>query len=307
MESLKIAIVGSGAVGCHYGGLLHRAGHEVHFLLRGDLDAVRAKGIHLRGPEGDVHLYPVRAAGNPNEIGPCDLVIISLKATSNADLPKLVPPLLRENTRLLTLQNGLGNEEFLAGHFGEDRVMGGICFVTLNRVEPGVVRNFNPGYIKVGEPFGNPGDRAEETAALFTDAGVRCRVASSLMEARWRKLCWNIPFNGLAIAGGGIDTAAILADDGLSGLARELMEETRAVAASLGHAIEDEFLDKQISQTLPMGPYKPSSLIDYLEGREIEIEAIWGEAWRTARRQEVETPRLGMLYRLIQSLARSRG
>ena len=130
----------------------------------------------------------IRAYKTTEAIGPCDLVLIALKATNNDVLPDLIPPLLHETTALL-LQNGLGNEEFLARHFGAERVAGGLCFICVNRVAPSMI------------------------ASEFKRCGVVCAVVENLRRERWRKLVWNIPFNGLSIAAGGSTTRDILQDD----------------------------------------------------------------------------------------------
>jgi 2-dehydropantoate 2-reductase len=162
----KIAVVGSGAVGCYYGGMLAHAGCDVHFLMRSDLGAVRERGLTIRTQGTEVHLAAPKAAATPAEIGPCDLVIIALKATANDALETLIPPLLHERTALLTLQNGLGNEEFLAKRWGAQRVMGGLCFVCLNRAAPGVIEHIDHGTISNGEFTGGPQPR---TAGIVAD------------------------------------------------------------------------------------------------------------------------------------------
>lgn len=301
-KRLKIAVVGSGAVGSYYGALLARSGQEVHFLMRADLEMVRQDGLKIEQGKASFVLHPVQAQGSTADIGRCDLVIVALKTTANDCLLDLIPPLLGDDTAILTLQNGLGNEEFLSRHFGSERIMGGLCFICLNRLAPGVIRSFYPGYIVVGELEGPPRERTRALEAVWGAAGVKCVLADSLAAARWRKLCWNVPFNGLAIAAGGIDTEAILARAGLPELARLLMKEVQAVARAAGHEIEDAFLDKQLEVTYPMGPYKPSSLIDYQLGREVEVEAIWGEPLHRAEALGVATPRLQMLYWLLRSL-----
>lgn len=307
MTSLKIAIIGSGAIGSYYGALLAQAGQDVHFLMRSDLEAVRQRGLRVEQGEKSLLLDPIQAYGTTAEIGPCDLVIIALKTTANAALPDLLPPLLKEDTMILTLQNGLGNEAFLSEHFGAGRVLGGLCFICVNRLEPGVIKSFFPGYMVIGELDGPPRERTRRLAAIWENADVKCHLADSLAEARWRKLCWNIPFNGLAIAAGGIDTQAILAQPELRELTLALMKEVQAIAAAAGHEIEDAFLQRQIDVTYPMGPYKPSSLIDYELGREVEVEAIWGEPLRQAEGLRVSAPRLRMLYQLLVSLCRKTG
>lgn len=302
----RIAVVGAGAVGAYYGAMLAFAGEDVHFLFRSDFEVVSREGLTIRTPDGDRALAPVQAYSTTDEIGPCDLVIVALKATSNSALPELLKPLLKRETILLTLQNGLGNEEFLAGHYGEERVMGALCFICLNRTSPGIVENFFPGYLVVGDFRGTDTARADEVAKMFSRAGLDGRFSDSLTEARWRKLVWNIPFNGLAIAGGGIDTQKILADEGLRRLARALMHETINLAKREHVEIEEEFVQRQFDLTEPMGPYKPSSLIDYLAGREVEVEAIWGEPLRRGKASGLKTPRLEMLYWLLKALTPGR-
>lgn len=293
---MKIAIVGAGAVGGYYGARLARAGEEVHFLLRSDYAAVRERGWRITDEEGAWTLAPARAHDHPQAIGACDCVIVAAKATANPALPPLVRPLLGATTILLTLQNGLGNVEFHAAYAGAPRVLGGLAFVCLNRVAPGVIEKYIPGSVRLGEMTGPAQARTRDLAARFTRAGVDCAAVDSLDLALWRKLVWNIPFNGLTIAAGGVTTDVVLARPELRARAKLLMGEVRAGAAALGHEIPAAFLDRQIEATYPMGAYKPSSLVDFLAGRAVEVEAIWGEPARRARAAGVAVPALEALY-----------
>ncbi len=304
----KIAVVGSGAVGCFYGGKLAALGQEVHFLMRSDLEHVLRRGLKLESAkERTVHLQGVRAHATTQEIGPCDLVLIALKATDRDALETLLPPLIGEGTALLTLQNGLGADEFLAERFGAERVMGGLCFVCLNRTAPGVVKHIAQGRIGLGEFSGLPLPRTHDVALLFKHAGVPCEVVGSLARERWRKLVWNVPFNGLSIAAGGVDTEAILADESLTYLARALMREVIGIARALGHELPSSLVDDQIRLTRGMGAYRPSSLIDFQEGRPVEVEAIWGEVVRRGFNAGAEVGRSEALYRLIRAACTRRG
>ena len=223
-ERIRFGIVGSGALGGYYGAKLAHAGCDVHFLMRSDLEAVRRDGLTIRSKDGDFHLPYVEAHGSPEEMGPCDVVLIALKTTSNAALPGLIPPLLYAETALVTLQNGLGNEELLAAHFGARRVMGGLCFVCLNRTAPGVVEHFGHGTLSIGEFKGPPQDRTMRMVTDFQRAGVDAKAVQSLITERWRKLVWNIPFNGLGIAAAA-NVAQVLNDEQLCAAARALMAE----------------------------------------------------------------------------------
>lgn len=306
LPNYRIAVVGAGAVGCYYGGKLAHYGRDVHFLMRGDLDVVRKRGLRIRSKGEDIHVAKVNAHASTEEVGPCDLVIVALKTTSNADLPSLLPPLLHGQTMILTLQNGLGCEEFLAEHFGADRVLGGLCFICLNRVEPGVIERYDNGRLAVGEFGRYPRPRTHDIAWEFKRCGVVCSVVADLALERWRKLVWNIPFGGLSVAAGGIHTAAILADDGLRQLTVELMDETIAIANRCGHPLPTAAALELMKRTESMGAYKSSTLIDYLAGRPLELEAIWGEPLRRGKAAGVTAPRLEMLYRLLVSLDRVR-
>jgi 2-dehydropantoate 2-reductase len=288
-------------VGCYYGGRLAQHGLDVHFLMRRDLAQVRAQGLKVLSIDGSFSLPHPNIHSSTVEMGRCDLVIIALKTTANAVLCELLPPLLDEHTLVLTLQNGLGNEEFLARHFGEARVLGGMCFVCINRTSPGIIEHIAQGAISIGEIGAPAGPRTHELGQLLQHAGIRCRVVDNLAAERWIKLAWNIPFNGLPIVTGGLDTSRIMADPDLSLAAEELSLEIVRAARHLGHEVPDSLVGQHLDATRTMGPYRPSSLIDFTEGRDVEVESIWGEPLRRARAAGYEMPRLALLRHLIAS------
>lgn len=305
----KIGLVGPGAVGGYYGAMLALSGEEVNFLFRSTYDVVKEKGLWLvhhaeggrREPVEGVHVH-----SSSDSIGVCDWVIVATKATANHALNDLISPLVGDHTRLLTLQNGMGNVENLSHSFGQDRtILAGLCFTCINRTAPNIIESLLPGYVQFGE-FGQPlSDEGRIMVQSFCSAGVRVRESESLDEALWRKLCWNVPFNGIAIAGGGITTDVILADPVLRIRARNLMLEIQAGARACGIFIEDSFLDRQFELTEPMGSYKPSSLIDFLAGKPVEIDAIWLEALRRGEAKGVEMPELRKLgEELVETLGR---
>jgi 2-dehydropantoate 2-reductase len=298
----KIGIVGCGAIGLYYGGRMTNAGHDVHFLLRSDFEHVKKHGIVARSSDGDFVLPKVNGYRSSAEMGVCDVVIVALKSTSNDQLEPLLSPLVGEGTLVLTLQNGLGNEEALAAIFGAERVAGGLCFVCINRVAPGEVEHYGEGIIALGE-FRRPvSERLRLMASIMKSSSIPCRVTDNLSYERWRKLVWNVPFNGLSIVAGGVDVGRIVADAGLEKLTRQLMEEVIGAAGALGHSLPEGLVENQMTLTLTMKDYKPSSLIDYLAGREVEVEAIWGNALRAAQAAGVAMPRLEMLYFLLRNL-----
>ena len=258
-------------------------------------------GIQIHGKKENFRLVKIRAYKTTEAIGPCDLVLIALKATNNDVLPDLIPPLLHETTALL-LQNGLGNEEFLARHFGAERVAGGLCFICVNRVAPSVIEHFDYGSLTIGEFTGLPKPRTHNIASEFKRCGVVCAVVENLMRERWRKLVWNIPFNGLSIAAGGSTTRDILQDDSLRLSALGLMDEIIVAAWACGNSLPENVALEQMKRTETIGAYKPSTLLDFEVGRALEVETIWGEPLRCAQVAGATMPRLEQLYAVLKSL-----
>lgn len=303
----SIAIVGSGAIGTYYGARFARAGSDVRFLMRSDLAAVRERGsilVHEKG--GDWSLSPVSAFASTEAIGPVDLVIVTVKTTANDALKALLPPLLHASTTVLTLQNGLGNEEFLESFLGAERIVGGMAFIGVNRIGPGELKGFqSPGYVILGEYRGAPGARCRALAERFIHSGIECRVAEALLQARWLKLVWNVPFNGLSTVLGGLPTDQILRDPSLVKRIRGIMEEVVAIAAARGHVIDRSVIEHHVTHTPELGAYLPSTALDYLAGREVEIEPIWGEPLRQAREAGVAAPLLTELHRQIRERCRT--
>tara|TARA_B110000305_G_C19435877_1_gene638907 strand:- start:45 stop:965 length:921 start_codon:yes stop_codon:yes gene_type:complete len=300
----KIAIIGAGAIGGYYGALLARKGHDVHFLFRSDFDVVKREGLLIRQNEGeDFTIKDINTYRETQEIGPVDLVIIAIKATGTNELGELLAPLVHDKTVILTLQNGLGNAEFLAEKFNASNVIGGLCFTCINRINPGVIHSIYHGTVRIAEFKGNSMERVNAISEVLKKSEIKCAGSPSLNEILWKKLCWNIPFNGLSIVSGGITTDRILEDKELYESVRSLMREVQLIAKAYGIEILDEFLDKQVEITYPMGPYKPSSLIDFLNKRPVEVEAIFGEPLRRAQAENLPTPHLAKLYASLRTIA----
>jgi 2-dehydropantoate 2-reductase len=303
IEVGKIAVIGSGSVGLYYAGKLAAQGADVHFLMRSGFEEATEHGISIHSIDTkDVRLEHPKIFRNAREIGPCDLVIVALKATSNSALEELVPPLLKQDTILLTLQNGLGNEEFLADLFGAERVLGGLCFVCLTRRSPASVNHFGRGMLSIGEHERAPLPRTHVVVDAFRETGIDARLVENLAAERWRKLVWNIPFNGLAVTAGGLTVDKILGDSFLNARCRALMNETITAGTALGYPIENKYADLQIERTYQMAAYQPSTLVDWLAGRELEVEAIWGEPLRRAKKMGLSLPNLEQLYGRLREL-----
>jgi 2-dehydropantoate 2-reductase len=309
----RIGVIGAGALGGFYGARLLRAGCDVHFLMRRDCDAVRRNGLKVYSFEGDFEVQPP-VYTSARELGVCDLVIVGLKTTDNAALPELLEPTVGPQTAVLTLQNGLGNEDEIAhivGNTANDsgaahRVLGGVAFLCSNRIGPGIIRHSDHGWIRVAEYRGPARDRTRAITDMFLHAGIRCETCDSLLQIRWEKLVWNVPFNGLGVAAKHADVAAILADPVLKGSAAALMDEVIAAARADGISIARAVADHLMGASETMGPYRTSMQIDYEEGRPLEVEAILGEPCRHALRAGIAVPRMETLYGIVRRMDRLR-
>lgn len=289
-----------------------RAGLDIHFLLHSDYAHVRDHGLIIESKHGDFALPHINAYADTESMPKCDCIVIALKSTQNQLLETLLPPLCHEGTIALVLQNGLHVESATASVLGAGRVAGGCCFLCSNKIGPGHIRHLDYGRIVFG-PFrgledqepGPPEALLQTIQEDLVASGIDCQRTDDLTTARWRKLMWNIPFNGLSVLLNA-STQTIMADPYARSLARRISEEVRQTACRSGSMIEPEFVDWVVDHTDEMVPYDSSMRLDFLNGRAIEVEAIYGNALRAAQRRGIETPILETLYQQLHFVADQR-
>ncbi len=287
---MTIAILGAGALGCYYGARLAEAGHEVRFIMRSAYAPVKEHGLRVNSVEGDIFLPQPQVFRTPEECGAADLVIVCWKTACNGSLAAALPPLLHERTRVITLQNGMGNAEAISEIVPAARVFIGLCFVCAMMPEPGTIKHLEGGDIQFAPAV--PGEeglqQAEEFAALFAAARIRTRAFLHAEQILWCKLSWNIPFNGLCLAHGGISVRELFTMPGEVERARAIMEEVCITARMRGFPLPLEIVHQQMERTGRMGDFIPSSAVDYNLGRPVEYQAIWGSTLERAH--EVAAP-----------------
>ncbi|TAF54194.1 MAG: 2-dehydropantoate 2-reductase [Oscillatoriales cyanobacterium] len=284
MTNRNYAIVGTGALGGFYGARLQKAGLEVNFLLRSDYERVKKHGLIVESPEGDFTLPQVRAYREAHKMPKCDVVIVALKTTQNHLLPKLLPPLLKDNGAVLVLQNGLNTEPEVAKIVGAERVVGGLCFLCSYKVSPGHICHLDYGTI---------------TARDFKRAHIPIKMSEDLLLSRWKKLVWNIPYNGLSVILQA-RTDELMANPDTLILVEEIMGEVVAGAKSCDRIIPDDFIPHMLEYTEKMKPYRTSMKIDYDESRPLEVEAIFGNPMRVAQKAGIKLPQIEVLYRMLK-------
>jgi 2-dehydropantoate 2-reductase len=242
----------------------------------------------------------------------CDVVIIGLKSTQNHLLENLLTPILNANSIVLVLQNGLNVEQAAVQIVGHSRVAGGCCFLCSNKVGPGHIRHLDYGRIVFGAYRGidgkGIGPSPESLQRILTDlvdSGIEAYLTDDLPTTKWKKLMWNIPFNGLSVLLNA-STDAIMNDPDSRLLARRISQEVRQIAMAAGCPIEPSYVDWVIDHTDDMVPYDSSMRLDFLNGRPIEVEAIYGNALLEAQRCGFTAPIVQTMYQQLKFMAAHR-
>ncbi len=291
------AVIGTGAIGGYYGGRLAESGRAVSFLARGDYEYLKANGLTVASKAGDFRLPSIDVHNRAADLPVRDVLLVSLKTTSNGSLRDLLSPAVRPGTIVLVMQNGLGMEEEVASWFPEATVVAGMCFICSQKTGPGRVSHMDYGSITIAAHGPENSRTREALAGLKADleeSKIPVTVSPSLGEARWRKLLWNVPYNGTSVILDA-DTKEIMDTPASRRMVRTLMEEVVRGAAACGYAIEPEAVDRMLEFTDRMTPYKPSMKIDRDFARPMEIEYMYLRPLKAAREKGAELPAISMV------------
>lgn len=322
---MKVCIVGAGAIGGLLGARLAAAGQaQVAALARGDtLAALRAHGWRLNSGQERLRL-PAEASDRPDALGPQDLVIIAVKATSLSALAPTLMPLLGESTVVMPAMNGVpwwfchgvrGFETAVLTSVDPGglihtalpypKVLGCVVHMAASTTEPGLVSHQMGQGLILGEPAGGTSDRATRVAQLLSHAGFEARVSPSVRQDIWYKLWGNLTMNPIsALTGSTVDR--ILADPLVRAFCSQAMAEASAVGARIGCTIE-QTPEERHAVTARLGAFRTSMLQDVEAGRPIELDAIVAAVQEIAERVGVQTPAIDALLGLTRVFARTRG
>lgn len=323
----SIAIIGAGAVGGYYGARLWESGkYDVKFQMRGENYEVSTRdGFHVESIDGDILIPPsqLEAFEDPKDVGPVDWVIVSIKSSSLGDIPDLVSPLLDSNrTRIIAIMNGLVEEDLIQlfkERVGQEfcaALYGGMALVCSNRTAPGHVKHSFAGLLSgglaiSGEHFCDQ-DNQQAFQDLWAPTSIDIAYEQSLLGGRWRKCLWNLPFNGISVAMNGITVDKIVTDPGLRSLAYNIMDETVAAANAdiAAHGLGEEFYlndtdkSKMMNLSDNMGAYRTSTMIDFVEGRPLEVKYLFSKPVERARSLGVPVPHLETIVTQIEAFER---
>jgi 2-dehydropantoate 2-reductase len=235
-------------------------------------------------------------------------LLVGAKTTSNAELAPAIAQLAGPGAKVVLLQNGLAVEEQLRPLLPDSlHLLGGLCFICTHRAAPGVIEHQSLGAVNLGYHSG-PMDSlevrqalVEEGAELFRSAGLESTAMVDLQQARWQKLVWNVPYNGLSVlldAG----TTRLMASADSCALILDLMQEVVQGAAACGHVLPEGYAQKLLAVTERMPDYLPSMYHDFKHKRPLELQAIYAAPLAAAAAAGCELPKMRMLHQALRFL-----
>ncbi len=297
---MRIAVVGAGGTGGYFGGLLARAGQDVTFIARGaHLEALRARGLAVESKLTGTFTVAVQATDAPSEVAPVDLILFCVKTYDTDTVAESIRPLIRPDTMLLSLQNGIDNEERIARAAGHSSQIGAVAYVVSAIKAPGVVaQTAGPGKIILGELSGGASARTERLRDVLQRAGIAAEVHPDIRVVLWQKFLFVCAFSGVT-AVTRLPIGTILADPATHALFRGTSEEVEAVARAGGIDLPADCVEQALATATE--PWASSSLYrDLARGRRLELESLNGEVVRRGHEHGIETPLNFAIYAALR-------
>jgi 2-dehydropantoate 2-reductase len=282
-------------VGGYFGGRLLQAGEDVMFTARGaHREAIRSGGLRVVSAEGTITVPPARCADTPADIGPVDVVLFCVKSYDTESTASGLAPLLRPDTVIISLQNGVDNEDRIAACIPAGMVFGGVAYIYSTITRPGeITETGGPKKIVFGPFAGAPASHRERAAGILEamrTAGIHAEIPPDMTVALWKKFIFITGAAGIT-ALTRLTLGEILAVDAARDLLLEAMTETNAVARARGIPVEDEFLHGVFATLRRFDNATRSSLYnDLVHGKPLEIEALSGTVVRLGAGAGVATP-----------------
>ncbi|HEY6057979.1 MAG TPA: 2-dehydropantoate 2-reductase, partial [Candidatus Limnocylindrales bacterium] len=292
-----------GSLGGYFGGRLAMAGEEVHFLGRGPtLAALKASGLRVESVLGDFAVPPgqTHATDDPASIGPVQIVLFTVKSFDTESAAATLPPLLGRETAVISLQNGIHNEDVIASTIGPQHTAGGVAFIFAGVVEPGFVRHTGgPARITFGELDGSRTPRLEAFLAACLHAGINAELSDDIRAALWTKFTFICAQAGLTAATR--QPIGVIRETPLTwDLFCRVVSEVVSVARAAGVRLPDDIVERQLDVVRGLQPTAYSSLYDdMVAGRRMELEGLLGELVRRADREGIPTPVASVLYGVL--------
>ncbi|QLG61381.1 2-dehydropantoate 2-reductase [Halorarum salinum] len=302
---MKFAVFGAGGIGAYLGARLADAGHEVHLIARGShLAALRDEGLHVESVAGDTTV-DLPATDDPADVGPCDHVLFCVKAYDTRAAATDLSPLLGEDTAVVSFQNGVDNERWIAETIGEDHVVGGVAYVFSTIKEPGVVEHTGgPARFVFGELDGRRTDRiAALDDALSGCDGIDAVLADDVSVELWRKFALICAQAGMTAATR-LPLGEIRETDAAWEMYGRIMEEVSAVARAEGVDLPDGTVAEWLEFASGLEPDTYSSLhYDLTHDKRMELDALHGSVVRHASGVGVDAPMNEAVHAILRPWA----
>jgi 2-dehydropantoate 2-reductase len=302
-EQVKIAVYGTGGVGGYFGGKLAQAGADVSLIARGPhLERLRRDGLKVRGALGDFSLR-LAATDDPAEIGPCDYVLFCVKSYDTDDAAKGLAPLVGPETAVVSLQNGMDNEERIAAHVGWEHVMAGVSYIYAHISEPGIIQARGLGKVVFGELDAPTSDRGTRLLELFLKSGTDAELSGNIREAMWRKYTFILALSGMTAAAR-VPIGVIRSTPETWSMFRAIIEEAIALARAEGVELPEDTLERHLQFAHKLDANGYSSLHhDLVQGKRLELDALHGHAVRLGDRHGVPVPMCEAVYAVLRPWA----
>ncbi|MGH7825267.1 MAG: ketopantoate reductase family protein [Candidatus Binatia bacterium] len=299
---MRIAIMGTGAVGGYFGAKLAAAGHRVAFIARGThLDAMRCEGLKVKSPGGNLHIRHSLFTSEPAAAGIVDLVLFCVKSYDTETCAKSLAPLMGRETLVLSLQNGVDNIDLIAELWGAQRALAGVVYLGAKIAAPGVIHHSAAGRIVFGQL--DDGSRESTAAAqkAFASANIPCELETNIRRTQWAKLLWNAAFCAIACLTR-TTVKEIVESESLTKLAVDCMNEVRAAARTRGIGLAAGVINDTLSFSKSLGDFKPSMLQDLESGKPLECEAFNGIVVKTLQQAGKQAPTNQIFYGALKYL-----
>jgi 2-dehydropantoate 2-reductase len=304
-DTMRIAVIGAGGVGGSFGAALAKAGNDVTFVARGaHLAAMRARGLSVLGPRGDIHLNPVQATDDPASIGPVDYLMFCVKLWDVESAGAAVRPLVGPTTAVIPLQNGIDASERLIPILGKDAVMGGVAQMSATVAEPGVIRQTGTFMRLVfGELDGRPSQRGAAFHALCRGAGFDSTNTNEIIIALWEKFVL-LAANSSVSALTRLPFGKLRDDPDVFALFEKTTAEVAAVGRARGIRLPAD-IEARTLQTIRNFPPEmmPSMPVDLLCGNRLELPWLAGKVVALGREVGVSTPTFDVMYAALKPYA----
>jgi 2-dehydropantoate 2-reductase len=306
---MRIAVMGTGGVGGYFGAKLALAGNEVVFVARGKhLEAIRANGLRVESPLGDMHLpKAAQATDDPTEIGPVDLVLFSVKLWDTETAAEAIKPLLGEHTAVVSFQNGVMKDDVLRQVLGPDHVIGGVCYIAATIAEPGLIRHSGSlQKLVFGEYDGSLSDRVRQFRDACVASGIDVEVSDRIEQTIWEKFVFLVGLSGTTSTAR-VPIGPLRTHPRSRAFLHDVMDEVVQVARAQGVPLSADYADTQLAFVDQVSAGMTSSMYNDLErGSRLELDWLSGDVAERGAKLGVPTPCNRAIYDILSVHSKGR-